>query len=1775
MIDEKEVIYRPRQKYDSSEVNASDFKINKVVKYSDDGYALNTYIFETSRDKFVETKEEQCVRRGKEKISIVITQKTNEQQKKEQIPKREESIQRCRKYDTRPCSISTGEYLKILAKNCSTPDVNKAYVNRKQKKKSSCSDTHINKITPIDTKFIVNTVTLEPHTIPPNCHDLLKHPLMQAQMRIYRCQLGSHEEKYCQACNSDAFFDVLKGLYDCYANKNCVNCNCILCGSLHKAKRKLFSGEVSRSKVSVGVETVATKHKTKETLKKSKDYGLFTSLNGKPTEIKESKIATISKDPLSTQLEKLRKAQASGILPTLEGYSSTQREKTNNALIQSGSPLNARKKTPDNKVINQVRKELGLPLEVRRVLQNERDPKNIILGHTALFEKKSQKETILRAVAEKRMQPQKARPTIELKKMPLDTRAQSEKLRKAREVDLLTPNEILEYKVLEFPDNEQQEICLEDEKTFSERKLIDKIRKELGLTTPITKSALAKMIKPIMSRSLLLCPSPEGLEKRRKSHDKKSKTTKEGKGDLQMCSFSTPQGSKKSESKNASPCRITFETVKASETAGLFSQLQGKTQTEKEKVIRSLANQEIPFPEAKTPSEKKIAKKIRAQLGLPPEPSTKCTQTAKSEKNKAQSLITQAEIKAIDQKKKNRCNMEALENNTPYNNDINRKVKSASVITPLKGETPEQKALRMRKLKASSSKLAEERTPSDKSHAQRMTISKTKGLVITPERKCQYDKEKMLRRLAKSGLPLPQGRTASDKELIRKIRTETVLPLETITPSLKDKLSVPRTICNRVPLESKISIQAENIIKRMSDTRIQRVQCDSPKEKSKSVRSIKTGTGHVRKSKGIVTQSVAVIKEDSEEKDKIKGTCEMGCGCNKKKIRFKHSYVKIRVTSPDTSSFCSCPYDCPGMSSGVFADNDGIKVTVETATGSPSYKVQRVTPSKQTLLQYPVSKHSEEEFHDFASSQSHISLEISSVDSDYTTDYSSSTSIVYIYNSESDVSISDIKRLLRESIDSGDFDESIRDYRQRDKPVSYIYQSRFAISRADIQHNYNQTAQLTCPDADSCSGSFYSIETVSSSAVTDSNYIRDTLSFLSTLARNLGFSTDSFLFQRSVNEEYYDTEYTESLVKETDLVPVDTLLRNSRYLADSSQESQQQNFEEDVTIYRQSLQPFRSKSLKLQQDTRRCPALAKKNVISSTRITGSSSIFIMVSTSGIDQPYSDQYLETMSKSQSSQNIISKARAWMDTKKMKLSRFDIFNRKRSYLKKGKQKSFSGEHGFKKSIHACAKAAHKMAMKCQASAGKMKDQRSRQALSMDTARDRLRYCTTDEPSESKLNVVSEIIQPMIAREKVAQGLIKDAYMKMEYHDIPSSTCYPSDSMITMGGYMTPAEHSGYSMKPDGSSQRENSIYNQHYGDNVDSVDGDNLVQYPAEPDMLPANSEVSLASTIFSSIGARSRGCVNPALYTARRHTKKCSEDCKSQRPVKKAKSCVCEDSLNLDLSNINPPTCLSKKRIPKGEDSNFSKKKHPRADDVDSRSDKILNARDSVTYTKKKKRHHRKKSSLKNKGYSVGDVKSNYTQKGDSCESADSNRLKKSYSQDSAQYRCLNKSSLLDSSGSRYGKHHHTRHHSKSNYATRSSSNDSAGSGYAKKSHSHDSSRHRHRKASTYDSMESRYPKKCSQHDSIQSRYMNKCSYHSSVDSRHSKTHSYYDSMASRQPKPCSYHNSWESRHRKRHSPLDSMESRYTQKSSYGSNDSTYPRKCSPAASLKSGHSRKC
>ncbi|CAB3226415.1 unnamed protein product [Arctia plantaginis] len=96
-------------------------------------------------------------------------------------------------------------------------------------------------------------------------------------------------------------------------------------------------------------------------------------------------------------------------------------------------------------------------------------------------------------------------------------------------------------------------------------------------------------------------------------------------------------------------------------------------------------------------------------------------------------------------------------------------------------------------------------------------------------------------------------------------------------------------------------------------------------------------------------KSQAGIAEEFEDIIKTT-TCDRGCGCDKKKIRFKHSYVKIRVTSPDISSLCPCPDECiPGVKGGVFVDNEGIKVTVGSAIGVPTYSKENTNINDRVL----------------------------------------------------------------------------------------------------------------------------------------------------------------------------------------------------------------------------------------------------------------------------------------------------------------------------------------------------------------------------------------------------------------------------------------------------------------------------------------------------------------------------------------------------------------------------------------------------------------------------------------------------------------------------------------------------------------------------------------------------------------------------------------------------------------------------------------------------------
>lgn len=190
------------------------------------------------------------------------------------------------------------------------------------------------------------------------------HFLNNPVLKIYRCQLNTNEESCCCSCNSDAMFEVMKSLYDCYKKKNCDNCNCILCGHLPREERRL--GEQRKSGVSVAKVEGKKMKKSKEKIKRK-----ISSLEGKNAAEKEHILRDLIKSgaplpqpktksdkelikkvqtelrrphevseevkPLDTKKipsEKLKKLKEAGLLTPLEGKSSEQKEKILTGLDQ-------------------------------------------------------------------------------------------------------------------------------------------------------------------------------------------------------------------------------------------------------------------------------------------------------------------------------------------------------------------------------------------------------------------------------------------------------------------------------------------------------------------------------------------------------------------------------------------------------------------------------------------------------------------------------------------------------------------------------------------------------------------------------------------------------------------------------------------------------------------------------------------------------------------------------------------------------------------------------------------------------------------------------------------------------------------------------------------------------------------------------------------------------------------------------------------------------------------------------------------------------------------------------------------------------------------------------------------------------------------------------------------------------------------------------------------------------------------------------------------------
>ncbi|KAJ8736836.1 hypothetical protein PYW07_000107 [Mythimna separata] len=633
--------------------------------------------------------------------------------------------------------------------------------------------------------------------------------------------------------------------------------------------------------------------------------------------------------------------KTAGLMTPLAGKTPAQKEKVLRALAKKGIPLPEGTTPSEKKIIDKVRADLGLPKEPDTKSMKAKHEQAAKAGLLEPLEGKTpaQKEAQLKGLRDMGIPLPEGRTPSEkaliakVKAAPRSLVSPSEQLRRAKAEGLMTPlagkSPAQKEKILKGL--AMKGIPLPEGKSPSEKKLIDKVRDDLGLPKePDTKSmkdkyeqaAKAGLLQPLVGKT------PEEKEKILQGQHDLGIPLPEGRTPSEKALIAKVKASKRKESMPS----ITTEKLKQAKAAGLLTPLAGKTPEEKKKILQGLAQTGLPLPEGKTPSEKELIDKVKEEFGIP-----------------------------------DRTPSEKL-----------RKAKAAGLFTPLEGKTPAQKEKILRGRIAAGLPLPTDHTPADRallkkikdetgyvtpSASEKLRRAKAAGLLTPLEGKSPEEQEKILKGLAEAGLPLPEGKTKSEKSMIAKIKART--PPEGKTPSEKSIIGKAKAAGLFTPITGKAPAEKERILKGLADAGlplpegktasekelVKKIRAEAgltpeptPSEKKGKIRKKekKVGVSASKKAAGIAAESF---------QDIIKTTkCDRGCGCDRKKIRFKHSYVKIRVTSPDISSFCDCPDECfPGVKNGAFIDNDGIKVTIGSAVGIPSYSmvcINQETPDK-------------------------------------------------------------------------------------------------------------------------------------------------------------------------------------------------------------------------------------------------------------------------------------------------------------------------------------------------------------------------------------------------------------------------------------------------------------------------------------------------------------------------------------------------------------------------------------------------------------------------------------------------------------------------------------------------------------------------------------------------------------------------------------------------------------------------------------------------------------
>ncbi|XP_037299644.1 titin [Manduca sexta] len=1109
----------------------------------------------------------------------------------------------------------------------------------------------------------------------------------------------------------------------------------------------------------------------------------------------------VSRPPVRITSEKLRAAKAAGLLTPLEGKTPEQKEKIMKGLAKHGLPLPEGKTASEKKLVEKVRADLGLPPEPKTATLKDRYAKAQATGLITPLEGKShaQKEKILRGQAElglplpegrtpsEKALINKVRATVGLP--PSAITIPSEKLRKARAAGLLTP--------LEGKTPQQKErilkgrvaagLPLPEGITASDKKLIKKVKAETGYITPIGKTPSEKEIlkkaqaaglltplegkskaqkkKIIQERIAAGLPIPEGATPSDKDMIKKlvaaaPPPSLEGKSpaekekilrSLARQGRSLPEGKTPSEKAIIQKVRadiglrppysgLPSEKIRKAKAAGLLTPLEGKTPAQKEKILKGLAKAGIPLPEGKTDSEKKLIHKVRDEVGLPPEPKTP-SMREKHRQAYADGIMTPLEGKPPAEKEK-----------------ILKRMHDAGITLP-EGKTPSEKEL-VRKVRAMP------RAPSMRIPSAKLKAAKAAGLLTPIEGKPPAEKERIIRGLAESGLPLPEGKTKSEKSMIKKIKTEYGIPAAPTTPSEQEVLQKAKAAGLLTPLSGKTPAEKERILKGLADAGLPLPMGKTPSEKAlvKKVREASglpaeptpsEKAGKIRKLKKV---RPAGITEELEEITKTT-VCEKACGCDKKKIRFKHSYVKIRVTSPDISSLCPCPDECvPGVKHGVFTDNEGIKVTVGSALGVPLYLQE--TPSKiPNSLYFNQRYHSSNSIDSFISSSKEeqdkapkLHKEIKSIFHSPVYSNNSTESVQHkpknLYNDKSKSCIYDYTYQLKSKL----LDEHAKNNWNTSETINSFRSVESSSSDSNIclkttESSFDSILIIKTESSLSLSSSVDDIATISVISIDETSNPSRCSHYLCYSQSDTNYSNDSF-----EESEYLRklVEYSKELETSNRNIYKHTGRTGHRKLS-------------DIVIFRMSHSNVKAsdKDSHKKAESHKDPIVVISYLNSDQDVTGlvdeiisqklvsdTSSIFVVVPTTDKD-PAETRFSSTICIEMSEY-----AHKWNNGVIIR----DVYQPNNRITTQGFKISSKGKR------HTIRENSQDKV--CQA---KLKRKVNCRVASMDTTSDRPCCCPVNGDESSRLrtelhcvaSVVSEVITPLIAKQGVAQGLSHEAY------------------------------------------------------------------------------------------------------------------------------------------------------------------------------------------------------------------------------------------------------------------------------------------------------------------------------------------------------------------------------------------------------------------------------